>query len=198
LVAPGTNIRAAKANSTNQYDIGDGTSFAAPAVAGTYALMLDAARTSGQTTIPLAVEDFGPSGYDKLYGSGNLIAYDSIKFAANQRNFNFDDNRDYYRIDSTGIAGSLYLYSINVYDASVPFNTTLLITNENKEDIDLYMWEPGKSYDTDDPTFVSNENTEMPQEYIGIGSPKVGTYTIGVHVLNNSGFSVDLSGKISP
>lgn len=77
VVAPGTNIRAAAANTTNGYTTMSGTSMSTPAVAGILALMNDA--SNGSVSYSIATEEFGESGFDPVTGHGEILAYESIK-----------------------------------------------------------------------------------------------------------------------
>lgn len=83
LVAPGFNITAAKAGTTNQYTTYSGTSMATPFVSGVVALMLDA----NNKLTPSQVKDILTSTTQKWdgftpnndYGYGRLQAFDALK-----------------------------------------------------------------------------------------------------------------------
>ena len=87
IVAPGRNIAAARANSTNGYVVYSGTSMATPFLAGVVGLMLDAnyGLTDGGVKSILYgagnYEDWAPAGKDVDYGLGLNLAYNSIKAA---------------------------------------------------------------------------------------------------------------------
>lgn len=197
ICAPGSFIRAAKAGTTNEYITISGTSMATPAVSGTYALMLDAALTNQNYDLSFTTNDLGSTGYDKCYGNGSMDSYDSIKDAGNISTGSFNNYRDIIRAHDFATSGYLNVYSIDVYGTGAAFNTTLLILNENNEDLDLYIWEPGKSWQSDAPTFSSNTNSDMPYESINISSPKLGTYTIVVAGINSAYYSLDFCGQIT-
>ena len=75
LVAPGEDIYSTKMN--NGYDYADGTSFAAPQVAGIVALMLtvNPALTPSQITSTLQNTCIKLSGYQFTYGWNNYVGY---------------------------------------------------------------------------------------------------------------------------
>lgn len=166
IVSTGENIRAAEANSTNEYVTWNGTSMATPAALGVYALMLDAYFTTGVNnggTLQFSVEDFGVRNFDKNYGNGNLVAHPSIQRAAGSTTGSFNDFRDNIYANNTITDGTWHLYNINVYGTGAEFNTTLLITNENGEELDLYIWAPGADPATDAPIDSSTGNIRLPK-----------------------------------
>lgn len=83
LAAPGIDIRYATLG--GGYGVGDGTSYAAPRVAGTIALM--AARNPALTNAEIrqilrdTAVDLGDPGFDNYYGYGFLNAYEAVAAA---------------------------------------------------------------------------------------------------------------------
>ncbi|PTQ55223.1 MAG: putative proteinase [Candidatus Carbobacillus altaicus] len=197
LIAPGTNIRAAAANTTDGYTTMTGTSMSAPAVAGILALMNDA--SNGSLIYTIYTEDFGKSGFDPVYGNGEILAYDSIKEAKGAFSGSFDDFRDHL-IGQTSIdEGFIHTYTINVYhtDTNLYFATTLLMLDEDGDDFDLYVWGPGKDPHTDAPDY-SSIGTD-PQEVISFKPTSTGNDTVGIYAYSGSGqYSVDFIGQIRP
>ncbi len=85
VVAPGTDVYAARAGTTNGYASKSGTSMAAPLVAGVVALMLDANPTMTPAAVRDALRagswDWGQSGPDNHYGWGLLNANFAVHVA---------------------------------------------------------------------------------------------------------------------
>lgn len=197
IVTAGEDIRAAKANSTREYETLSGTSMACPMVAGIYALMYDAAYSRGvSSSINFSAFDMGPDGYDKVYGNGSLLAYESIKNAA-QGSGSFDNYRTYIRVpDGRVQKGYIDIYEINQSATTADLNVTLLITDENMENLDLVIWEPGADpYQGAPSTYYINKNKGLPQENINIKSPKQGIYYIGVYGIDHgAGYTLEITG----
>lgn len=124
LIAPGTLIRAAKANFTNEYITYTGTSMASPMIAG-------------------ITEEFGQSGYDKVYGNGLILSHDTVKAAKGSTSGSYNDYRDHIRAESSISANSIDFYEISVYNTSPYFASALIINQEDSDDFDLYVWPPG-------------------------------------------------------
>ncbi|CCQ95362.1 exported hypothetical protein [[Clostridium] ultunense Esp] len=172
-------------------------SMSAPAVAGILALMNDA--SNGSLIYTIYTEDFGKSGFDPVYGNGEILAYDSIKEAKGAFSGSFDDFRDHL-IGQTSIdEGFIHTYTINVYhtDTNLYFATTLLMLDEDGDDFDLYVWGPGKDPHTDAPDY-SSIGTD-PQEVISFKPTSTGNYTVGIYAYSGGGqYSVDFIGQIRP
>lgn len=112
LAAPGTSIRAAKANSTNEYITYSGTSMSSPMIAGLAALMLHA--SNGSLNYDFRIEDYGMSGYDKVYGNGLILGHQSIKAAAGSSSGSFNSYRNHVRAQTSISANNINLYTIRV------------------------------------------------------------------------------------
>ena len=195
IMAPGQNIRFAKANTVSEYITDFGTSYSAPAIAGITALMMDALDGSG--SLRYYAEEFGKSGFDSVYGNGEILAYDSIKATGGYSNGSFDDYRDHL-IDSRTIQqGHWVLYNMEVYDvdSSLYWATTLIMTDEDNDNFDLYIWNPGKDPYNDLSDYHSNSPT--PQETISFIPSVTGIYKVGVRATSGTGnYTIDFSGRI--
>jgi len=165
-------------------------------VTGTFALMYDAAYTAGGGTIRLSATDMGEAGTDKNYGGGRLLSYESIKNAGGLSG-SFNTYRTYI-VDQTGYVdqGSIVLYPIQCNSSDADLNITLIITDENMEDLDLVIWEPGTDPFAGDPsTYYINEEDDLPQEDFSISSPKKGLYYICVWGRNDAAnYTLEITG----
>lgn len=201
IVSCGENIRAAEANTTNEYISWSGTSMACPMVTGTFALMYDAAYTAGGGTISFSATDMGEAGTDKNYGGGRLLSYESIKNAGGLSG-SFNTYRTYI-VDQAGYVdqGSIVLYPIQCNSSDADLNITLIITDEGMEDLDLVIWEPGADPHAGDPsTYYINEEDDLPQESLSISSPEEGLYYICVWGRNDAAdYTLEITGhEIQP
>jgi subtilisin family serine protease len=197
IMAPGENIRAAEANSTNEYVTESGTSFSTPAISGIIALMMDA--SNGSSTLNFYIEDFGKSGFDPVCGNGEVLAYDSIKAAGGYSSGSFNDYRDHIRASDTMQQGDIHAYDINVYATSsnLYWATTLIMTDEDSDDFDLYIWNPGSDPSVDPPDYSST--SVDPQEVISFKPTTTGVYTVAVHAFSGNGnYALDFSVQIRP
>ncbi|WP_157686436.1 S8 family serine peptidase [Paenibacillus senegalimassiliensis] len=197
IVTAGEDIRAAKANSTREYETLSGTSMASPMAAGIYSLMYDAAYSRGvSSSINFSAFDMGMDGYDKIYGNGSLLAYESIKNAA-QGSGSFDNYRTYIRVPDGRVQKDyIDIYEIYQSSTTADLNVTLLIIDENMENLDLVIWEPGADpYQGDPSTYYINKNKGLPQENINIKSPKQGVYYIGVYGIDHGArYTLEITG----
>lgn len=198
VVLPGYNVRAANANTGKEYKTLSGTSMATPMVAGVYALMYDAAYSRGvSSSINFTVTDMGEDGFDKNYGNGRILAYDSIKDAANASTGSFDTHRTYIRVpDGYVQQGYIDLYAINVNSREADLNATLLILDENAENLDLVIWVPGADpYQGDASSYWIRQNDGPPYEFFSLSSPATGTYYIGVYGVDDTAdYSLEITG----
>jgi serine protease AprX len=196
ITAPGYHVSGAIANTTSSTGLFDGTSFATPAMAGIYALMKDAAITSGSNQYSFFFKDRGPTGFDKLFGNGIIAAYESVKYSYNASTGSYSDGLDYLYADDSETSGNIAIYQIQVDSSTQPFNTTLYTLDEGSEEMDLYIWGPGHSPFNGDPPDYSDPSSTIKEGTIGITSPTPGNYWIGVNAVDDANFHLDFNGDI--
>lgn len=195
---PGTNITAAKTNSTNGYVTNSGTSMATPFIAGTVALMLDAnpslTPTQVRNILTSTAKDWGPKGKDIDYGFGRLDGYEAIKQAGGLSGTNIQVPNHMYGSDSLAGRGSTDTWEFTLNDTSYPIAITLQMTDWRTQgwfggtpDFDLYL------YDANDNQLASSTGTRR-QEQIYFTPSSTGTYKIKVYAYADSGkYFFDLS-----
>jgi serine protease AprX len=194
IVAPGYNITAPRANTSNGYVSYSGTSMASPFVAGTAALIQDANPTLTPTQIKsmmttTAVE-FGPSGKDIDYGFGNLRGYEAIKFAGN---FNGTGPALPNRLfGSNSINTSKYKdeWTFDVTSTSYPIAITMIMPNHlPSQDFDIYLYAPNG-------TLVASSLGTSRQETIAFQPSQTGKYKLRVSSYSGTGsYFFDISAK---
>lgn len=187
IAAPGYQIMAAKANSTNQYIAYSGTSMATPFIAGTAALLIDANPTltpiQVANIITSTADDFGPAGKENDYGSGNLNGYNAIKKAGN-----FTGNGapllPNHLFGQGTINTSKYKdeWTFNVTNTQTPISITFIMPDWNAaQDFDIYLLDPtgaivGKGIGTNRQETISFTPTKTGKytlratSYVGTGS----------------------------
>lgn len=199
ISAPGTSIRAAKANSTNEYINYTGTSMSAPMISGLAALMLEA--SNGSLNYDFKYEDYGMTGYDKVYGYGLILGHNTIKAAKGSSNGSFNNYRNHIRGQSNIAAGTVDIYSIKVTDVQAFFATTLVINDENGADLDLFIWAPGvnpiQNGELRLDLAYNGSKGYLPQETISFKPSVKGTYSIGIVAYSQATYAIDFSGQIS-
>lgn len=196
ICAPGVNITAAKANSTNQYITYSGTSMATPFTAGTAALMLAAnpGLTPAQVKaiITGTAEGWGPAGQDVDYGYGRLQAYEAIKQAGGYTGTGPTVPTHSYSTASLTGAGDYDVWTVNVTSTGYPLAVTLIMPNWSSSttpDFDLYVYNPSG-------TLVGSSEGTKRQETVGFTPTATGTYTIKVSSYTGSGtYFFDVSYK---
>lgn len=198
VVLPGHNVRAAAANTGKEYVTLSGTSMATPMVSGVFALMYDAAYSRGvSSSINFTVTDMGEEGFDKNYGNGRVLAYESIKDAAQESSGSFDTHRTYIRVPNGSVQkGNVDLYAVRGNSSAADLNATLLVLNEKAENLDLVIWAPGSNpYQGDPSSYWIRRNDGPPHEFFSLSNPPRGTYYIGVYgVEDSANYSLEITG----
>ncbi|WP_024834679.1 S8 family serine peptidase [Ruminiclostridium josui] len=185
IAAPGYQITAAKANSTNKYVAYSGTSMATPFVAGTAALIFDAnpSLTASQAVniITSTAQDWGPAGQDLDYGFGRLDSYAAVKQAGNFTGTGPAVPNHIYKADSLANSKSYDEYTITIPNTTYPIAITLIHPNwTSSQDFDLYLYNPSG-------TEVAASETSKRQETISYTPTTAGTYKIKVLSYKGSG-----------
>ena len=185
ISAPGYNITAPKANSTNGYVTYSGTSMATPFTAGVIALMLDAKPSLTvndiKTILNTTASDWGPTGADIDYGKGRLQAYEAIKAAGNYSGTGpIVPSHNYYsgKLNATGESNN---WSLNVTSTSNPVAVTLIMTDWTSSiDFDLYVYDPSGA-------LVGKSEGTKRQELVSFNPTLTGNYTVKVYSYAGSG-----------
>ena len=195
VVAPGRNITAALANSTNGYTVMSGTSMATPLLAGVVGLMLDASYELTDPGIKNILygagnyEEWGPSGKDVDYGVGLNLAYNSIR-AAGGFTGSYDDRIAHgYASGSLGGAGRSQWWSLPVSSTGAPIAIALIMPgwDAGTPDFDLYLYDPAGR-------LVARAETVDRQELIRFQPTSAGTYRIRVYSYSGAGgYFLDVS-----
>lgn len=75
-------------------------------------------------------------------------------------------------------------------------NVTLLVLDENGENLDLVIWAHGSDpYKGDPSTYWIRENDGPPHEFFSLSNPAKGTYFIGVYgVEDTADYSLEITG----
>lgn len=142
ISAPGVNISAPKANSTNQYVAYSGTSMATPYVSGVIALMLDAnpglSVAQVREILRTTAQDWGPAGQDVDYGWGRLDGFAAVKRAGSYAGGTAPAVPGHVTFTGTLNAGKAE-HSFTVSDTAYPVAVTLIMpgwTGSNSPDFE--------------------------------------------------------------
>ncbi|WDV46696.1 S8 family serine peptidase [Clostridiaceae bacterium M8S5] len=197
VAAPGTNINAPKANSTNGYVSYTGTSMATPFTAGTIALMIDANTNLTTTQIKDIVTstaiDWGKSGHDNEYGHGRLDGFEAIKQAGNFSGTNLATPDHMHKAEDLAGTGKTDVYEFTVNGTNYPIAITLIIPDWTgwwywgSPDFDISLIDPSGSV-------VASQNNATRQRTIQYTPTTTGTYKIKVTSAKDKGdYYFDLS-----
>lgn len=199
IMAPGYNITAAKANSTNGYVTYSGTSMATPFTAGTVALMLDANYSLSPADVRYDIigtaQDWGPAGQDIDYGYGRLQGYEAVKAAGKYTGTSPAVPNHTAVVDSLTSGGASKTYSMGVTSATLPVAVTMIIRDwtsgllGGSPDFDLYVYDPSGA-------LVGSSEGTTRHEQVTFTPTTTGTYTVEVYSYSGSGtFLLDESYK---
>ncbi|TCP52408.1 serine protease AprX [Tumebacillus sp. BK434] len=187
IMAPGYNIMAPRANSTNQYVSYSGTSMATPFTAGVAALMFDANYALTPVDIKnkliTTAQDWGVTGQDVDYGWGRLQAYEAIKSAGGYTGTGPSVPNHQFWSGNLTAKGQSQSYTFNVTSTATPIALTLLMpnwTSSSTPDFDLYLTNPSG-------TQVGSSLSTSRQETITFQPTVTGTYTVRVYSYNGTG-----------
>ncbi|WP_088103775.1 S8 family serine peptidase [Halalkalibacter urbisdiaboli] len=191
IVAPGYQITAAAANTTNEYVTFSGTSMACPFVAGTVALMIEAnpvlTPEEIKSILVNTAEEWGPTEKDHDYGAGRLRGYRAITQAGNMRGDVPTTPRHIRQIAYLQSSRDQQLWQYQVQSLAYPISLTMLLDNENS-DFDLYVYNPNGR-------LVGYSNSTRRQEQVSFVPRVTGNYTIEVYSYRGSGaYYLDISG----
>ena len=192
ISAPGVDVTAAAANSTNGYATFDGTSMATPFVAGLALLMREAnpALTPAQVkdAVRSTAVDWGRAGPDSDYGAGRLDGYAALRAAGAALTMPPATPRHELREGSLPGSGASVDYSFYVADTRYPLAATLLVPASG--DFDLYLYAPNG-------TLVGFSERVARQEEVFVRAPSLGSYRVRVYSYGGSGgFVLDVSAGI--
>jgi serine protease AprX len=203
VVAPGVGITSAKPPAT--YEARNGTSMAAPFVAGVAALMLDAnpSLSPGQlkSTIMSTASDWarggdnaapGTIGPDVDYGAGRVDAYAAIRAAgAGLASPPPTPTHELHQGTVSG-SGSHVDHGISVTDTAFPIAATLIAPGSSPPDLDLALFNPAGT------EVAASRLAGTRQEQISFRPATIGTYTLRVSSRSGAGsYFADVSGAIS-
>ncbi len=192
IAAPGYRITAPRSGTSSGYVTFSGTSMAAPYVAGTVALMLDAnpnlSTTNIKNTLLNTAKEWGPNGKDVEYGEGRLDAYEAVKQAGGFSGTNIAIPNHFHRSETIGSNRGSDYWEFNVTNTSYPIAVTLVMPDwASSPDFDVYL------YDSNGNTLDSSTSVSR-QETINFQPSQTGTYRIRVYSYSGTGnYFFDLS-----
>jgi len=194
ICAPGLDIMAADAGTTNGYVSYMGTSMATPFTAGSVALMLDAnpnlTPAQVKDIIMNTAVDWGPAGKDIDYGAGRLQTYEAVKAAGSLSGTGPAVPGHQYESGSLGGSGQEANHYFDIADASYPMHVTLIMPNwsgSSSPNFNLYIYDPGGAQ-------IATTSSQTRQDDVGVDITQTGTYRVRVYSSSGSGsYFLDVS-----
>ena len=198
ISAPGVDIESPLAGSGTGYTSLNGTSMAAPFLAGVALLMIDANSAFTNDDVKDAVRstavDWGPAGPDIDYGAGRLDAYAALAAAGASLNSPPSSPEHTFRSAALSGTGEAIEYTVDVASISDPVAATLVDSPSgcaqpvSDPDFDLKLIAPGGAV-------VAEAQGSQRQDDLGYRPTAVGVYRLQVHSFRGCGdFFLDVSG----
>jgi serine protease AprX len=207
LVGPGVNITSARAGSGTGYVTYDGTSMAAPFVAGVALLMRDAnpSLTANDVKARLlsTALDWGASGTDPEYGAGRLDAYDAIRAAGAPISAPPAVPVHHVRQATILGTGGSVDFPVSVAEGGFPLAATLVApgwsSSTQTPDFDLLLLDTaGTVVARRETAAIADWPARRRQEQLAVPAPPIGSYTLRVVSAAGGGsFVLDVSGALA-
>jgi hypothetical protein len=152
---------------------------AAPFVAGTAALMLDAdpglTPADIKSDLMSTAQDWGPSGADIDYGSGREQGYDAVKLAGGYTGTGPVVPPHVYEYDRLG-KNKTDIWQVDVNDLSYPIAATMIMPDwrsSSSPNFDLYLYDPSGA-------LAASGKTQTREDYFGYTPTTTGKYKLYV------------------
>lgn len=203
IAAPGVQINAAAAGTSTSYGLRDGTSMAAPFVAGTAALLFHASPTLAPSQVRAVLatsgQDWGPAGQDMDYGHARLDGYRALAQVTGISGSPPPGISHRFEEGQLSGAGDADIYPVEVSDTSVPVAATMVMPtwqviggNRTDPDFDLYLLDPTGAQ-------VAASTGVLRQDQVSHLPDSTGTYQLRVEAWSGTGpYFADVSAGLPP